>query len=96
MTVTGFLLFILVGAICGGIAEFLVGWSPEGFVASAAVGSAGAVIGDWMAPRLHLPSPLTVQIEGHHVEIVWAILGAMVLLIAMSLFRRIPTFRRSR
>lgn len=96
MTVTGFLLFVLVGAICGGIAEFLVGWSPEGFAASAAIGSAGALIGDWAAPRLRLPSPLSVQIEGHRVEIVWAIFGAMLLLIAMSLFRRIPAFRRSR
>jgi uncharacterized membrane protein YeaQ/YmgE (transglycosylase-associated protein family) len=96
MTVTGFLLFILVGAICGGIAELLVGWSPEGLLASAAVGSAGAVIGDWAAPRLHLPSPLTVRIEGIHVEILWAVFGAMLLLIAMGLVRRNRSFRRAR
>jgi uncharacterized membrane protein YeaQ/YmgE (transglycosylase-associated protein family) len=51
MTVTGFLLFILVGAICGGIAELLVGWSPEGLLASAAVGgSSGFRVGSyWQA-----------------------------------------------
>jgi uncharacterized membrane protein YeaQ/YmgE (transglycosylase-associated protein family) len=94
MTVSGFLLFILVGAICGGIAEFLLGWSPGGFIASAAVGSAGAVIGDWAAPRLHLPSPLTVRIEGHDVEILWSVLGAMALLIALSLVRRNRSYGR--
>jgi len=94
MTVTGFLLFILVGAICGAIAEFLVGWSPGGFIAATVVGFIGALIGDWFAPRLHLPSLLTVRIEGHSVEILWAVLGAMLLLIVMSIFRRSSYYRR--
>jgi len=94
MTVTGFLLFILVGAICGGIAEFLVGWSPGGFIAATVVGFVGALIGDWFAPKLHLPSLFAVRIEGHSIEIVWSILGAMVLLIVLSVFRRSSFYRR--
>lgn len=88
MTIIGFLLFILVGAICGGIAEAVVGFSPGGFLMSVAVGFAGAWIGGAIAPRMGLPSLLAVRIEGHSIEVVWAVLGAIVLLLAMSVIRR--------
>ena len=94
MTVTGFLLLILVGALCGAIAEFLVGWSRGGFIAAAVVGFMGAVIGSWAAPRLSLPSLLTVQVEGHSIEIFWSVLGAVALLMVLSVFRRSSYYRR--
>ena len=94
MTVLGFLLLLLVGAICGAIAEFLVGWSRGGFIAAAVVGIAGAWIGTYFAPKLQLPSLLTVRIEGHSIEIFWAVLGAMALLLVLSLFRRVRYYRR--
>ena len=42
MTLVGLLILILVGAICGGIAEAIVGYSPGGFLASVAIGFLGA------------------------------------------------------
>ena len=88
MTIAGFLLLILVGAICGAIAELIVGWSRGGFLVATIVGFAGAWIGNWVAPRIHLPSYLTVSVEGHVIEVLWAILGAVALLLVLSLFRR--------
>jgi uncharacterized membrane protein YeaQ/YmgE (transglycosylase-associated protein family) len=88
MTITGFLLLILVGAICGGIAQAIVGWSRGGFFTAAVVGGLGALIGNWVAPRLHLPSYLTVQVGGYTIEVLWAILGAVILLVVLSFFRR--------
>ena len=88
MTIVGFLLLILVGAICGAVAELIVGFSPGGFLASTVVGFLGAAIGGWMAPRIGLPSLLAVRIEGYTIEIVWSVLGAIVLLAVLALIRR--------
>jgi uncharacterized membrane protein YeaQ/YmgE (transglycosylase-associated protein family) len=95
MTVIGFLLIIVVGAICGAIAEAIVGWSPGGFFAAAVVGILGAVLGGWAAPKIGLPSLFAVRIEGYSIEIVWSILGAIALLLILSAFRRSSYHRRS-
>jgi uncharacterized membrane protein YeaQ/YmgE (transglycosylase-associated protein family) len=89
MTIIGFLLLILVGALCGALAELIVGFSVGGFLASAVVGFLGAAIGGWLAPRIGLPSVLPVRIEGYTIEIVWSVLGAVVLLAVVALIRRI-------
>ena len=88
MSVVELLLLILVGAICGAIAEMLVGYSPGGFFASVAIGFLGALIGSWLAPRIGLPAMLPVRIGGYTIEILWAIIGAIILLLILSLFRR--------
>ena len=93
MSIVSLIVLILVGAICGAIAEMLVGYSPGGFLASVAIGFLGALIGSWLAPRIGLPSILAVTIGGFTIEILWAILGAVVLLLILSLFRR-TTYRR--
>lgn len=88
MSLVELLLLILVGAICGVIAELLVGFSPGGFFASVAIGFLGAFIGTWLAAQIHLPSVLAVSIGGYTIEILWAIIGAVILLLILSLFRR--------
>ncbi len=88
MTVVDLLLLLPIGAICGAIAEMIVGFSPGGFLASVAIGFLGALIGTWLAGQLRLPSVLAVTIGGYTIEILWAILGAIVLLLIISLFRR--------
>lgn len=88
MTIVGFLLLLLLGALCGAVAELIVGFSPGGFLASAVVGFLGAVIGGWIAPRIGLPSVLAVRIEGYTIEVVWSVLGAIVLLAALAFIRR--------
>jgi len=88
MTITGLLLLVMFGVICGGIAELIVGWRPWGLITSAAVGFMGAFIGDWFAPRIGLPTLLAVRIEGHSIEIFWSVLGAIALLMALNVFRR--------
>ncbi len=88
MTIVELLLLILVGAICGAIAEMLVGYSPGGFLASVVIGFLGALLGTWLAPRVGLPSVFAVNIGGYTIEILWAILGSIILLLILSLFRR--------
>jgi uncharacterized membrane protein YeaQ/YmgE (transglycosylase-associated protein family) len=88
MTLVGFLLLLVVGAICGAIAELIVGFSPGGFLASVVVGFLGALIGGWLAHAVGLPSLLAVRIDNVTIEVFWAVLGAIILLAILSLFRR--------
>ena len=88
MTLIGFLLLILVGGACGFVAEMLVGYSPGGFIASVVIGFLGALIGTWLAKAVGLPSLLPIRIEGHLFEVFWAVLGAVLLLVVLSLVRR--------
>lgn len=94
MTIFGFLLLLVIGAICGAIAELIVGWSPGGFLASVAIGFVGAGIGGWVAGALRLPSLLMVRIEGHTIEVFWTVLGSILLLLLVSLIRRASYGRR--
>jgi len=94
ISLIGLLVLILVGAIVGAIAEAVVGYSPGGFLAAAAIGFLGAVIGNWLAPRIGLPELLPVTVDGVTIPVVWAIVGAIVLVLLLSLVRRRPYRRR--
>ena len=94
MTAFGFLLLLVIGAICGAIAQLIVGWNPGGFLTSVALGFVGAGIGGWVAGALHLPSLLMVQIEGRSVEVFWTVIGSILLLLVVSLVRRSSYGRR--
>ncbi len=88
MTLIDFLLLLLVAAICGVIAQALVGISVGGCLVSAVVGFVGALIGLWLARQLNLPDILTVRIGATTFPIVWSIIGSALLLLIISLFTR--------
>ena len=100
MTLLELLLFLLIAGICGFIAEMIVGFSPGGFLASIAVGLIGAYLGSWLASVLGLPAILNTnaiipETAGANIiatdfsfDIVWSVLGAIVLLFVISLVRR--------
>jgi uncharacterized membrane protein YeaQ/YmgE (transglycosylase-associated protein family) len=94
ISLIGLLVLILVGAIVGAIAEALVGYTPGGFLATAAIGFLGAVIGSWLAPRVGLRELLPVTVDGVTVPVMWAIIGAIILVLVLSLIRR--PYRRRR
>lgn len=92
MTLTGFLLLLLVAAVCGSIAQALVGYSHGGCLVSAALGLIGAMIGVWLAQMLKLPYGIAIKIDGQEFPIVWSILGASLFVAVLSLlaYRRAP------
>ena len=99
MTLLEIIIFLLIAGVCGLVAEWVVGFSPGGFLASIVVGLIGAYLGSWLAPRLGLPpvlntNTLVPQTAGQAVlansfqfDVVWSILGAIVLLFLISLAR---------
>ena len=88
MSLLGFLLLLLLGGIIGAVAGMLIGYSPGGFLASIAVGLLGALFGSWIAISLGFPAVLPVSIEGRSVDVVWAIVGSVLLLFVLGLLRR--------
>jgi uncharacterized membrane protein YeaQ/YmgE (transglycosylase-associated protein family) len=72
----GFLVLLLVAAVCGGIGRAIAGGSGGGCVVSIAVGFIGALLGVWIAGQLKLPELFVVTIEGHPFPILWSIIGS--------------------
>lgn len=87
MTLVGFLVLMLIGAVVGALAQVIVGFSAGGFIASIVVGFLGALLGTWIAREVGLPEVFAVTVDGYTVHILWAILGAIVLLLPVALIR---------
>lgn len=88
MSPLGFLLLLLVAAVCGMIGQSLVGYSVGGCLLSAVVGFVGALVGLWFARTLGLPEFIPVVIDGQSFPVVWSIVGSAVLVGIVSLFSR--------
>lgn len=87
MTLVGFLLLILIGGLVGALAQMIVGYSAGGLIASVVVGFLGALLGTWVAREVGLPSVLAVNIDGYTIHVLWAVLGAIILLLPLALIR---------
>ena len=99
MDLISLLILLVIAGICGAIAEMVVGFSPGGFIASVAVGLIGAYVGGWLFPRLGLPQLLMVSRflpnSLFDFDLVWSILGAILLLFVISLVRGAGRSRRT-
>jgi len=88
ITLTGFLVLLIIAGICGALGRAFGGGTPGGFVVSIAVGFFGALIGMFVAHALHLPEVLAVRIEGRPFPIVWSIIGGALLVALLNLATR--------
>jgi uncharacterized membrane protein YeaQ/YmgE (transglycosylase-associated protein family) len=88
MTLIGFLVLLLIAAICGGIGQSLAGYSLGGCLVSIIVGFIGAYIGLWIAAKMGLPPIFEIAIEGRPFPIVWAVIGSALLTLIIALLRR--------
>ncbi|HET9795371.1 MAG TPA: hypothetical protein VFS34_13025 [Thermoanaerobaculia bacterium] len=75
-SITGFLVLLLVAAVCGAIGRAIAGGTRGGCLVSVAVGFIGALLGTWIAHKVRLPEILAISIDGHPFPIVWSIIGA--------------------
>ena len=76
MTLLGFLLLLLIAAICGAIGQSIAGYSLGGCVMSIVVGFIGAWLGLWIAEEFRMPLFWTINIGGKTFPIIWSIIGA--------------------
>lgn len=84
MTITGFLLLLLIAAICGGIGQSIAGYSLGGCLVSIVVGLIGAFIGQWLAAQLGLQH--IIEIMG--IPVIWASIGSALFAIVIGLITR--------
>ena len=87
-TVPGLILLVVIAAVCGAIGKAIAGGARGGLIVSTALGFIGALIGPWVAARLKLPEPLTVNISGHPFPVVWSIIGAALFVAIIHLISR--------
>jgi uncharacterized membrane protein YeaQ/YmgE (transglycosylase-associated protein family) len=83
LSVHGLLVILLIGIVAGWLAGKVVRGGGFGLIGDLVVGIAGAFIASWLFPKLgvHIGS-------GIGEEIVYAMLGAIILLLLLRLIRR--------
>ncbi|HEX8356540.1 MAG TPA: hypothetical protein VF610_03980 [Segetibacter sp.] len=88
MTLIGFLVLLLIAAICGSIGQALAGYDLGGCLVSIVVGFIGAYLGLWIAGKFDLPRIFEISIEGKPFPVVWAIIGSAIFALIVALLRR--------
>jgi uncharacterized membrane protein YeaQ/YmgE (transglycosylase-associated protein family) len=83
LSVHGLLVILLIGIVAGWLAGKVVRGGGFGLIGDLVVGIAGAFIASWLFPKLgvHIGT-------GIGEEIVYAMLGAIILLLLLRLIRR--------
>lgn len=85
MSVTGFILLLVIAGIAGSLGQAIAGFSRGGCIASIVVGFIGAYLGTWVAAQFGLPPIFVVNIEGEPFPVVWAIIGSAIFAAVLSL-----------
>lgn len=89
MTLSGFLILLVIAGICGALGQALSGYSRGGCLFTIVLGFLGAWGGLWLAGALGLPEFFPVSVQGETFPIVWSIIGGGLLSFIVSLiFRR--------
>lgn len=88
MTLVGFLVLLLIAAICGSIGQALAGYDLGGCLVSIVVGFIGAYIGLWIAGKFNLPEIFTITVDGKPFPVVWAVIGSAIFTLVVALLRR--------
>jgi uncharacterized membrane protein YeaQ/YmgE (transglycosylase-associated protein family) len=94
-TVPSIIITIIVAALCGALAQLIVGFTRGGCLTSILAGIVGALLGNWLAAWLRMPNILVI--EG--VDIVWTFIGALIFVAALAVIMggsRFPGFYRRR
>lgn len=89
MTLFGFLILLLIAAICGGIGQSLAGYDLGGCLVSIIVGFIGAYIGLWIAGKIGLPDFFTINVDGKPFPVIWAVIGSAIFTFIVALLRRV-------
>jgi len=85
MTLTHFLILLLIAGICGSIGRAIAGYSHGGCLVSIALGFIGAIVGSWLADALHLPHLFYVRVANENFPIIWSIIGSALFVAVISL-----------
>ena len=88
LTLVSLLILVVIAGICGWLGQALAGSRNLGFITSAVLGFIGALLGAWIAGAAKLPEIFALDVGGEHFPIVWSIVGAALLGVAINLLSR--------
>jgi uncharacterized membrane protein YeaQ/YmgE (transglycosylase-associated protein family) len=88
LSLENLIILLIVGGLVGIIAQKLVGYSRSGCLMSIAIGFIGALIGSWAVKQFRLPEIYTLKVGSTSFPLVWAIIGAAVLVALLGMLTR--------
>ena len=88
LSLENLIILLIVGGLAGAIGQRLAGYSRSGCLTSIALGIIGAFIGSWAVKQFNLPEFYMLRIGHTSFPIVWAIIGAAVLVAVFGLLTR--------
>lgn len=88
MSALNILILLVIAGIVGSIGSGLVRARGYGCVMHIVIGFIGAFLGSWAAKKYSLPEPLTLDIGGTQLPLMWSIIGAVVVVAILSLISR--------
>jgi uncharacterized membrane protein YeaQ/YmgE (transglycosylase-associated protein family) len=94
LTIFDFVLLLIVAGVCGMIAQAVSGYMRGGLLWSILLGFIGALFGVWIAHGLDLPPVFTLHTRSGTFPVFWAVIGALLFLILLGMFRRQYYYRR--
>ena len=80
-------ILLVIAGICAAIAQWVVGFSPGGFLISIIIGVVGAYLGTSLATLVPIPPILPIHVGTVSFDLLWAVLGSLVLLLLLYLVR---------
>jgi len=87
------LILLVIAGICGAIAQWIVAFSPGNMLVSIIVGVVGAYLGYLFTSVLRLPPLIPVGFGAIQFDLVWAVIGSILLLLLLSVLRNNATPR---
>jgi uncharacterized membrane protein YeaQ/YmgE (transglycosylase-associated protein family) len=88
MSLLGFLILLIIAAVCGSIGQALAGYSRGGCLVSIVVGFIGAFLGMWLSRQLGLSELFAITIEGETFPVLWSIIGSTIFMVILGLITR--------
>lgn len=85
MIIPGWLVFLIIGAIAGWLAGLVVRGFGFGLIGNIVVGIIGALVAGWLLPTLGIHFMVVNLLV---TQILYGMIGAIVLLVVIGLFRR--------
>ncbi len=85
MTILGFIILLVIAAICGAVGQMIAGYSHGGFLVSTGIGFVGAILGIWLAGFFNFPLLFVIAIQGETFPIIWSIIGSVVFVVIVHI-----------
>jgi uncharacterized membrane protein YeaQ/YmgE (transglycosylase-associated protein family) len=88
MSLTGWIILLVIAGVCGSIGESIAGYSHGGCLTSIALGFTGGMLGVWLAHAVHLPNVFAISVGGSEFPVLWSIVGSALFVAVIAAFRR--------